>query len=82
MKRIQRPSKLSEAIYRKVLSRITDPLFLFKAGQKIGELGVEGEERTRLITFLAGVSRTLPEPASVLIKGWFVNFKDMWNKLL
>jgi energy-coupling factor transporter ATP-binding protein EcfA2 len=43
--------------------------FLYKAGKKIGELGVVGEELLRMIVFLAGVTRNLPEKASVLVKG-------------
>jgi len=48
---------------------VRDPRFLFLAGEKVGELGVAGEERNRLILILAGIGRTLPEPPSVIIKG-------------
>ena len=33
------------------------------------DLGVVGEERNRLIMFLAGITRLLGEPVSVLVKG-------------
>jgi hypothetical protein len=48
---------------------IDDPQLLFRASRKIGDLGVVGEERNRLILFLAGITRSLPSPTSVLIKG-------------
>ena len=56
-------------IEKKALRLLADPKFLFKAGQKIGELGIVGEERNRLIVVLAGISRVLLEPTSVLFKG-------------
>jgi hypothetical protein len=48
---------------------IADPRFLYKACKKIGELGVVGEKLLRIILFLAGVTRNLPDKASVLVKG-------------
>jgi hypothetical protein len=48
---------------------IADPLFLYKVGKKVGDLGVTGEERNRLILPLAGMTRTMPQKASVLLKG-------------
>ncbi len=51
------------------LRLVNDPLFLFRASRKIGDLGVVGEERNRLILLLAGIARTLPDPPSVLVKG-------------
>src|SRR5437879_13546642 len=62
-------SKKEDDIYRRALRLGSDPHFLFRAGQKIGELGVVGEERTRMITFLACVGRTLPAPPGVMEKG-------------
>jgi len=61
--------KRQAAIERKALRLLSDPLFLFKASQTIGELGIIGEEKNRLILFLAGISRTLREPISILVKG-------------
>lgn len=51
------------------LRLIESPLFLHKAVQKIGQLGVVGEKRNLTILTLAGITRTMPEPASVLYKG-------------
>lgn len=62
-------TKKQDDIYRKALRLLSDPRFLFRAGQKIGELGVVGEERTRMITLLACVGRTLPVPPGVMEKG-------------
>jgi hypothetical protein len=61
--------KRQSSVEAQALRLLNDPQFLYKAGQKIGDLGVVGEERNRLILFLAGVSRTTPTPASVLVKG-------------
>ncbi len=46
-----------------------DPHLLFKAGQKIGSMGVVGEERNVRAVFLGGLSRSLPTPASIMAKG-------------
>ena len=51
------------------LKLTADPLFLYKVGKKVGDLGVIGEERNRLILPLAGMTRTMPQKASVLLKG-------------
>jgi hypothetical protein len=48
---------------------LRNPLFLYMALKKVGDLGVVGEESNRLILVLAGLTRTLPRPASVLVKG-------------
>jgi hypothetical protein len=56
-------------IFRQALDLASDPRFLFRAGQKIGELGVVGEQRTSMITFLACVGRSLPLPPGVIEKG-------------
>jgi hypothetical protein len=53
----------------KAQSLLADPLFLDKASQKVGDFGVVGEKRNRLILILAGIARTLPEPPSVLVSG-------------
>jgi hypothetical protein len=62
-------SKKQDDIHRRALRLASDSRFLFKAGQKIGELGVVGEQRTSLITFLAGVGRSLQTPPGVMEKG-------------
>lgn len=53
----------------KAIRLLRDPKLLFKIGQKVGELGIIGEKRNRLILPLAGIGRTSPEPASVIVKG-------------
>lgn len=48
---------------------LRDPAFLYRAMMKIGELGVVGEERNRLILFLASLTKDLDTQVSVLVKG-------------
>lgn len=43
--------------------------FLFRAGQKVSELGVVGEKHNTLAILLACISRMLSEPVSVMGKG-------------
>jgi hypothetical protein len=63
MKRDQkRISALASALVR-------DQAFLHRAVKKIGELGVVGEKRNRLILFLAGLTRDFDMPISVMVKG-------------
>lgn len=50
-------------------SLLKDPQFLYRASLKISSLGVVGEERNRLIVFLAGITKELEQPVSVLVKG-------------
>jgi len=49
--------------------RLLGPHFLYYACRKIGELGVIGEKRIRLILLLVALTRTLLDPISVLVKG-------------
>jgi hypothetical protein len=49
--------------------KILDRKFLFRASQKIGELGVVGEERNRVAVFVGCVSRMTDEPVSLMGKG-------------
>jgi hypothetical protein len=49
----QRKQRNSE-IRKQALQLLGDPQYLFRAGQKLGDLGVVGEERNRLVLFLAG----------------------------
>jgi len=53
----------------RALELLADPLFLHRAGLAIGALGVVGEERNRLTIFLAGITKELDDPVSVLFKG-------------
>jgi hypothetical protein len=48
---------------------LRDEAFLYRAMTKIGELGVVGEERNRLILFLAGLTKDFDMPISVIVKG-------------
>jgi len=48
---------------------VRDHALLYRAMTKIGELGVVGEERNRLILFLAGLTKDLDMQVSVLAKG-------------
>lgn len=51
---------------------IKDPRFLFRAGKKIGELGLVGEVRNRLIVFLAALTMILMDQrrkASTIVTG-------------
>ncbi len=45
------------------------PDFLFRAGDTIGRLGVVREERNRLAVFLAGITKELEEPVSLIVQG-------------
>jgi hypothetical protein len=62
-------TKKKDAVYRRALRLLSDPRLLFRAGQKIAELGVVGEEGNCMITFLACVARVLLTPPGVLEKG-------------
>jgi energy-coupling factor transporter ATP-binding protein EcfA2 len=57
------------AIKTKAIQLLNDPLFLYRAWQQVKKLGVIGESRNILILVLAGIARTLPKPAHVLIQG-------------
>ena len=48
---------------------ISAKAFLAWALEMFKQMGVIGEESTLLVLFLAGVSRTLPRPASVMLRG-------------
>ncbi len=48
---------------------LADPRFLFWLLTRVRKLGVVGEKRNLIILALACLGRTLPRPASVLVKG-------------
>ena len=48
---------------------LEDPQFLFNVGQQIGAAGVIGEDRNRLVIYLACLTCALEKPVSVLVKG-------------
>src|ERR1700721_420282 len=68
-KKKQQKNNQNAAITKEAMRLISCPRFLYKVGQKIGQIGVVGEKHLRMIVFLAGVTRNLPEKASVLVKG-------------
>ena len=51
------------------LQLLRDPTFLFRVGQKLEQLGITGEEKSRLTIFLAALTKDLDRPVSVLMKG-------------
>ena len=61
--------RVTRAITAAALNLLKDPAFLHHVCNKIGELGVVGEERNRLIVFLAALTAILLEPVSILYKG-------------
>jgi hypothetical protein len=65
----KRNNKHQRGLDEKAHRLLRKPSFLYKAVQKVGELGVVGEERNRAIVILTGISKALPEPTSVLVKG-------------
>ncbi len=69
MKHEKRSTKSRNLIRTQAESLLRDPLFLHRAKETIGEQGVTGEEKNRLILFVAGVTKDLDRPVSVLVKG-------------
>ncbi len=67
--RKKRDNEHERGLHRKAQQLLRDSSFLYKAGQKVGDLGVVGEKRNRQVLILAGMSKALPEPTSVLVKG-------------
>lgn len=57
------------SITAKAMRLVRDPLFLYKLGEKVGEMGVVGEKHNTLILALAAIGRTQPTNASVIVKG-------------
>lgn len=60
-----RRKKIREA----AMALLRDPRFLYRVGKKVEEFGVIGEQRNRLIVFLACVTRALLFAVSLMIKG-------------
>lgn len=65
----EKESNTESDVTKKARRLLADPAFLFKVGCKIEELGIVGEERNRLVLFLAGVTRVLPNPAAIIVRG-------------
>ena len=69
MARTKRRSKRSRPRVREAKSMTSDQRFLYKVGRVFRALGVIGERRVMFVVFLAGITRTLSEKVSVLVKG-------------
>jgi hypothetical protein len=67
--KMRHKNKEHRKIEKKAIRLIRDPRLLYRAGQKIGYLGIVGEERNRLVLTLGCVARTLPAPPSLMLKG-------------
>lgn len=65
----EKKSKRRSSISKEARQLLGDPKFLFNASKRVERLGLVGENLNRLIVIVAGMSRTLPEPLSVLVKG-------------
>jgi hypothetical protein len=65
MKRKKQPSRVRAA----ALELLRNPRFLFNAKQRIGAGGVLGEDRNRLVLYLACLTSLLKNVVSVLVKG-------------
>jgi hypothetical protein len=48
---------------------VSDATFLHRAMKKIGEFGIVGEEKNKLILFLSGLTKDFDMPMSVMVKG-------------
>jgi hypothetical protein len=64
-----RTSKRTRAVTAAAGKLLADPSFLHHVCTKLGDLGIIGEERNRLIFFLAALTATLEEPVSAILKG-------------
>lgn len=64
-----RQEQKKKQIRKAARALLRDPLFLHRAMRKIGELGVVGEKKNRLVLFLAGLTKDHGHPVSVLVKG-------------
>src|SRR5438094_14310 len=65
----KRITKTSRKVHLAALVLIHDSMFLFRAIQKIGQMGIIGEKRNRLVLLLAGLTKDFAKPVSVLEKG-------------
>jgi hypothetical protein len=65
----EKKERRERRLLKKAQALISAPDFLARALDLFKQLGVIGEENTLLVLTLAGVSRTLPRPASVMLRG-------------
>jgi hypothetical protein len=56
----------NNTLIERATALINDPRFLFRAGRKIGELGIVREARNRLIIFLACLTMFIDDKVSIL----------------
>ena len=61
--------KQQKKIQAAALELLRNPKFLFEVGQQIGDAGVIGEYRNRLVLYLACLTSALEKLVSVLLKG-------------
>ena len=61
--------KQQKKIQAAALELLQDPRFLFEVGQQVGAAGVIGEDRNRLVLYLACLTTALEKLVSVLVKG-------------
>jgi len=61
--------KKKQTLLKVAMELIKDPKFLFNIGQQIGVAGVIGENRNRLVLFLACLTSAQEKPVSILVKG-------------
>jgi hypothetical protein len=80
IKAAQKLQAHGQAQARKLLRSLD---FLYLTMMKIGELGVVGEKRNRLVLFLAGITKDLDQQVSVLVKGQSASGKsNLMRKVL
>ena len=65
----ERTPETVDSLHQQAQPLLADPQLLDRAYATLGALGLVGERRTALTTFLAAVSRLLERPVSVIIKG-------------
>src|SRR4051794_32359042 len=69
VRKIKKPKKTTANFKADAQGLLRDKAFLFRALRKIRGLGVVGEKRNRLILFLAGLTKDLDSPVSIIVKG-------------
>jgi hypothetical protein len=61
--------KIGRTIREAALALLGDLTFLYRTNMKLGEMGIVGEQKTRMTVFLATLTKDLEKPVSVLLKG-------------
>lgn len=65
----RKKSKTNKKLQATAAALLRNPKFLFEVVQRIGDAGVVGEHRNRLVLYLACVTSALDKLVSVLVKG-------------